>query len=271
MTGDLRTSVSAEAFVRQVGRVFQVFDGATQDSGHVSYGVESADGHRYFIKTAGDGTVSPGGTSHADRVAALRRAARLERQLEHPAASVVEGVVETSDGVAVVYEWFDGELVRSAEAERSHPDSTFQRFCSLPVGERMQAIDQVVELHVVIDRLGWVIGDLYDGCLMYDFGRRRIRVVDLECYRPAPYVNEVGRLPGSKRFMAPEELCRGRVVDSRTAVFCLGRMIDVFVLGQRRWPQVAAVVRRATESEPDRRFPDVETLHRAWRSATSDR
>lgn len=271
MTDDRRTSMSAETLVRQLGRVFQVFDGATQDSGHVSYGVEGADGRRYFIKTAGDGTVSPGGTSHADRVAALRRAARLERQLQHPAASVVETVVETSDGVAVVYDWFDGELVRSPESVRSKPESPFQRFCSLPLDELTRAIDQVIELHVAIDRLGWVVGDLYDGCLMYDFGRRRIRVIDLECYQPAPYVNESGRLPGSKRFMAPEELLRDSVIDSRTAVYVLGRMIDVFVQGQRDWPDVAAVVRRATHANPDLRFPDVQTLCDSWRSATSRR
>lgn len=38
---------------------------------------------------------------------------------------------------------------------------------------------------------------------MYDFAAREIRFMDLECYRRGPYRNEVGRLPGSTRFMAP--------------------------------------------------------------------
>lgn len=266
---DLRVSVTAEEFARGSGRVFQVFDASTQDSGNVSYSIERDDGVRWFIKTAGGLGVSPSGATHADRVSALRRAASLERQLRHPASSVVHAVVEASDGGAVVYDWFGGELLWSPEDERSKPDSSLERFRSLPLDELTGAIDQVVELHVLIDQLGWVIGDLYDGCLMYDFGRRQIRLIDLECYQTAPYVNRVGRLPGSKRFMAPEELRRGAVIDSRTAVYGLGRMIDLLVLGAREWPAVAAVVRRATEAEPARRFPDVGTLHDAWRLATS--
>ena len=68
---------------------------------------------------------------------------------------------------------------------------------------------------------GFVSVDLYDGCFLYDFDRHEMRLIDLDEYRPAPFVVDAERLPGSRRYMAPEEFQRGVTIDERTMAFHL--------------------------------------------------
>lgn len=46
-----------------------------------------------------------------------------------------------------------------------------------------------------------------DGCFLYDDERLAMHLVDLDEYRPGPFTVTADRLPGSSRYMAPEE-CR---------------------------------------------------------------
>lgn len=52
--------------LQRLGKTFARFDERTQDSGHVSYGIEQPSGRPLFVKTAGDDAVSPGGWSKVD-------------------------------------------------------------------------------------------------------------------------------------------------------------------------------------------------------------
>ncbi len=257
---------SAAEVVAGLGTTFAVFD-RTQDSGHVSYGVRSPDGRRLFAKTSGRPEPSPGGVSRDARADALRRTAQLQRDVDHPALVPLREVVETQDGVVLVSDWFDGELLGCPAARRQDPGEAHTRFKALPALEIAAALDQVLSLHVALEEAGWVGGDFYDGCLMYDFGTRRIIVMDFESYRPGAYVNDRGRLPGSTRFMAPEEHSLGATIDSRTTVFNLGRMLEIFLLARHDLPAVAALVARATAEEPDARPGSVADLYAAWRAA----
>lgn len=250
--------------VAGIGVPFAVFDDRTQDSGNVSYGIETPDGRRLFVKTSGTSDPSPGGTAQAERAALLRNAARLQHEVAHPALVAVRDVVDTSDGVVVVHDWFDGELLRCPPERRHEPEEAHNRFKSLPVAEIVDALDQVLSLHVDLERAGWIAGDFYDGCLMYDFARGRIKVMDFECYRDGPYDNDQGRLPGSTRFMAPEELQLGARIDPRTTVFNLGRMVELFLLARHDLRDVAALVERATTAAPQGRPATVGHLHSAW-------
>lgn len=249
-----------------LGHPFAVFDERTQDSGHISYGIEGADGARHFVKTAGTRALSPGGTTHADRVETLRQAARIHEDVAHAALIDLHEVIDTSDGVVVVYEWFDGALLGCPQSRRQDPTEAHNRFKSLAASEIASALASVTDLHVQLERAGWVGGDFYDGCLMYDFPAGRIKVIDFECYRRGPYLNDQGRLPGSTRFMAPEELVLGARIDSRTTVFNLGRMIELFLLARHDLPQVRSLVDHATAATPDARPATVERLHAMWQS-----
>ena len=118
----------------------------------------------------------------------------------------------TSRGLAVVYPWVDGLILNDPFAHGSlphqHRGSALNQFRTLPVEH--------------------VLG-VCDGCLMYDFERSVVHLVDLDLYRPGPYVLEADRQYGSRRFMAPEELCRGATIDERTTAFTVGRMARVLL------------------------------------------
>lgn len=58
---------------------------------------------------------------------------------------------------------------------------------------------------------GWGACDFYDGAMICDFRRRRVRAVDPDCCRRGAFVNEMGRMFGSSRFTAPEEFELGAV------------------------------------------------------------
>jgi serine/threonine-protein kinase len=82
------------------------------------------------------------------------------------------------------------------------------------------------------------------------------------------------RLPGSSRFMAPEESRRGALIGERTTVHALGRTALVLLdegdlTGRFRGPPGArAVAERASSAEPQDRYPTVAALVAAWRAAT---
>lgn len=265
--GRVNSDDPVDAVLNRLGRVFAIFDARTQDSGHISYGIVDDEGRRWFVKTAGDGTVSPGGATRQERVAALRHAAAIQHGLDHPALVPLEAVIEASDGVAIVHHWFDGELLRSRPERRDDPTEAYSLFRALPATDIVAALDCVIDLHVILERSGWIAGDFYDGCLMYDFGARGIKVIDLEAYRHGPYVNGVGRLPGSTRFMAPEEHLSGAAITASTTVYNLGKMLGIFLASNLRHPGIAAVLARATETAPEHRPSSVAELQQEWRSA----
>ena len=65
--------------------------------------------------------------------------------------------------------------------------------------------------------------------MIYDFDRGAPHLVDLDNYQPGPFVNDMGRMFGSTRFMAPEEFARGARIDERTTLFTMGRAAAVFL------------------------------------------
>ncbi len=252
--------------VDQLGAVFATFDERTQDSGHVSYGVETADGGRLFVKTAGGPAASPGGATHSERVRVLQSAAAIQEEVEHHGLVPLRRVLDASDGVAIVYDWFDGELLRCPAERRTDPAEAHVRFQHLHRDEIVAALDVVIDLHVELERRGWIAGDFYDGCLMYDFARSQLKVIDLEAYRRGAYVNDVGRLPGSTRFMAPEEHRRGSRIDARTTVHNLGRMVEIFLSSRHGDAELEKVTATATAAAPAQRHRSVADLQDAWRT-----
>jgi serine/threonine-protein kinase len=132
----------------------------------------------------------------------------------------------------------------------------------------------LLDLHVALAAAGWVASDLYDGCLIVDFATGRLHVVDLDSYRRGPSINETGRMFGATRFMAPEEFERGAVIDERTTVFNLGRLIWHFGtrISERAEefcgpPALARVVRQACRPAPVDRPASVAMLVDDWRTA----
>ena len=267
------TDLSPESLVQQAGQVFTVFGSDTQDSGNVSYGVRAGD-QRFFLKTAGAADAQAP-LDRPDRIALLRNAIALHRSVTHEVLPALRNVIETPDGPVLVFDWVDGELLRVEEAQRSDPASPHVRFRRLPVANILSALDQILELHNRLASAGWIAVDFYDGALIYDFAANALHVFDLDHYQRGPFINRMGRMFGSSRFMAPEEFQLGAQIDERSTVFTMGRTIvellsDSGVTSTMRGPAaVAEVAGRACQPDPRDRFGSLRELCRAWAEARS--
>jgi serine/threonine-protein kinase len=211
--------------------------------------------------------------SHEERIALLANAARLARSVTHRTLPALRAVMATAWGPMLIYDWAPGELVRAPPDRRDDAGSAFQRFCRLPPDELAAALGAILEAHVKLCGAGWVACDFYDGAIIYDFTARRIWLVDLDSYHLGPFANDMGRMFGSTRFMAPEEFARGATIDERTTVFTLGRAMAVFMgdggLGRSEFRggerEYRAMI-RACALDPTERFQTVAALAQAWRS-----
>ena len=290
MSAFLTTTATDETpaeYVARHGRIETEFSHLTQDSGNVSWIVDAAEG-RFFIKTAGTDAPPPPGaaTPYSDRggrIVGLRNAIALARSCDHPALPPLLNVIETPISPMLVYPAVAGELIGitnrpglSRAELRDDPASAYQRFARLPADDQLAVFDTLIDLHWRLADLGWVAGDLYDGCLILDFTSRELHVVDLDEYRRGPSRNDMGRMFGSTRFMAPEEFELGALIDQATTVFNLGRLAMHFgtrltedaaqFCGPRA---LAEVLERATETDRQDRYPSVADFATAWWSARS--
>lgn len=281
------TDLEPAEFVARHGRIATEFSHLTQSSGNVSWIVDSAAG-RLFVKTAGTDAPPPPGAAtpyfdHAGRIRLLRNAVEIARSCDHPALPALLNVIETPVGPMLVYQAVSGELIgiatrpgTSPAEQRVDPTSAYRRFAHLPAEDQLTLFDTLIDLHRDLAAHGWVAGDLYDGCLIVDFATLTLHVVDLDSYRPGPSRNDMGRMFGSSRFMAPEEFQLGALLDQRTTVFTLGRLVQHFATrltedtDQFCGPHaLAAVVARATRPDPADRFADVADFAAAWASGRS--
>ncbi|MFI5046466.1 MAG: serine/threonine protein kinase [Acidimicrobiia bacterium] len=262
--------VEIDGFAPRVGSVFMSLH--MQDSRCHAYGVEAA-GQRWFLK----------GSLEARAVPSLERAVAVHRRVAHPSIIPLEHVVRTPGGLVLVYPWIDGEVLygvpNGGVAARRGRGSPHERFRALSLAEVLVAFDALLDAHVAIAGAGFVAVDLYDGCFIYDFVARRMWICDLDEYRPGPFVVEGERLPGSTRFMAPEEWVEGATIDERTTVFNLGRTGLVLLdegpdapveVGDsfRGTGAMADVLIHATQLDPEDRHESVAELADAWARVT---
>jgi serine/threonine protein kinase, bacterial len=252
------------SFTARWGRVFAVLD--QQDSGNLCLGVEGAAG-RVFVKYAGAPTVRYEGAIET-AVANLRRSAEVYRALAHPTLVTLREAVDVGAGHALVFDWTDATPL-GRQYDRSHVVR------SLPAPARADGVQQIYDFHVHAAARGWVAIDLYDGSVMLDADGGRVTLCDLDFYEQGPVVNGMGRMWGSTRFMSPEEYRLGAPIDQVTNVFALGALAHTFLgddatKSREAWVGSDAqfeVAARALRAERDARWPSVEALAEAWRSA----
>lgn len=248
----------------RLGTVFQRFE--AQDSGCISYGL-LASGQRWFVK----------GASTPQGISSLRRAVSFHQSVSHRAIVPLMNSFATEDGFVLVYPWMSGKVLYHPtvlrHGGRAAPDSPMARFRAQPLPSIHGALESILSAHLAVEEAGYVAVDFYDGCMLYDFNEHRMVLCDLDEYRAGPFVLEADRLPGSRRYMAPEEFVRGSLIDIRTTVFALGRALRLLLDAgdeEKEWrgtPEQLEVVRTATVADPERRFPSVRSLVDAWQAA----
>jgi serine/threonine protein kinase, bacterial len=258
-----------EAYLTEKGEIFRAF--RRQDSGCISYGVDTGE-QRWFVKYS----------QELGGIESLQRARKIYSTVRHPALPQIHNSFEIPHGLALVLDWLPGENLYDYTAARGltarqDPSGPHARFRALPVRQILAALDTIYDAHLAIAESGFIAVDFYDGCILYDFQQARTHLCDLDEYRTGPFTNAAERLPGSRRFMAPEEFHRGARIDQATNVFTLARAA-LELLGDgsaslQSWrgsPAMLDVLARATQPEREGRCQSVADFVEGWRRAVSE-
>jgi len=200
------------SFLSKYGRVFKVFD--DQDSGNICFGMANG-ADKCFVKFAGAPTARAN-VPPQEAVERMKQTAQIYMDLAHPNLTGLISTEEIGGGFACVFEWMDAECFGM-----QYPQSR-EKFLQLGNETRLQVFDDILAFHSHVAQQGYVAIDFYDGCIMYDFANNKTIICDVEFYAKAPYVNDMGRMWGSSRFMSPEEFQLGAAIDEVTNVYAMG-------------------------------------------------
>jgi serine/threonine-protein kinase len=117
--------------------------------------------------------------------------------------------------------------------------------------------------------------DFYDGSVMYDFNTGKTIICDIDCYEKSPYINNMGRLWGSSRFMSPEEYILGEKIDEITNIYTMGATAFVFLGGEKdrnhnKWrmgKNLYEVALRAVQDDRTKRYKTIDEFINNWNEA----
>jgi len=253
--------VDIEVYLERIGEItyrFPVHDARDHSFQTV------VDSQRWFVKHG----------NTPQNVTWLRQAVRFHATVQHEAVPQLHNAFTTPDGFTLVYDWIDGEGLRPERKLRADEVHPRDRFCALPAAEIIDALNVIYDVHILIEKSGFIAEDFYDGSIIYDFEKKRIHLYDFDFYHPGPFINDRGRLYGSSRFMAPEEFQKGARIDERTNVFMLGRTAFVLLANNSDsrddWKGNDAtwhVAKKATNADKQLRYASVQEFVSAWHAA----
>lgn len=201
-------------FLEKYGKVTKVFD--DQDSGNICFRAEK-NGEKYFIKFAGAPTAEYDG-SPEDAILRLKETEAIYRSLRHESLISLIGSEAIGGGFAIIFRWAEGDCMG-----RMYP-AEHRRFMALPLPTRWQIFRDILDFLSFIHQKGYVAIDFYDGSILYDSKTGKTTICDIDLFQRQPYVNEMGRMWGSSRFMSPEEFEKGARIDEVTNVYNAGAM-----------------------------------------------
>ncbi|UOR12837.1 serine/threonine protein kinase [Halobacillus amylolyticus] len=267
-------------WLRSLGHVFCVFD--EQDSGNICFGIEN-NGQKRFVKYAGSRPIDFSGAPQ-DAVARLQKAIPLYNHLRHSNLITLVDYFQTGHGYAAVFKWFEGECLHShwsfpPPAKYTHPESPYYRYKNLPIEKRLESLDVILSFHSFVESKGYVAVDFYDGSILYDFSNGITKICDIDFYRKAPTINDMGeKFWGSSRSKSPEEFNLGSPIDARTNVFTMGAIAFGILGGEMdhsfsKWEagkQLYDVALHAVSKKRELRFESVNAFKKAWNQAKVD-
>lgn len=218
------------SWLKKYGKAFWCVDAT--GSGCIGMGMEDGE-RKYFCKIAGVGSVEAE-VEPGEAVRYLKEAVPLYSYLSHRSLVRVVEAYPYREFYVVVFEWIDGEcLFDHWNFDRYKRDRTLkspkERFWELPAKKRLDVVEELFSFLEHVNKKGYVAVDFYDGSIMYDFARGKVTFCDIDLFRKAPVVNDMGAdWYGTKRLKAPEEYEMGSAIDERTNVFTLGALIFEF-------------------------------------------
>jgi serine/threonine protein kinase len=183
------------------------------------------------------------------------REARLAARLDHPNVVQVYDVGEEEDRPYIVMEHVEGGTLedRLSGRRRSLPSSEALRLMSQLCAGLGHAHSKKL-VHRDIKPQNLLLRES-DGCLkITDFGIARAAEETTRLTRP-------GKVIGTERYMAPEQLSDGKVT-AAVDIYACGVVADE-LLPQARPPELREIVERCLREDPAERFPDARALGEA--------
>jgi len=139
---------------------------------------------------------------------------------------------------------------------------------------KLDVFDDILSFHAHVIDKGYVAIDFYDGSIMYDFSANKTLICDIDFYSKAPYINNMGRMWGSSRFMSPEEFELGAVIDEITNVYLMGATAFALFADYERTPEkwqlskeLYNVALKAVSNERSQRQQSIRQFIEEWNKA----
>lgn len=263
-------------WLNKYGKVFCVFD--QQDSGNICFGIEN-NHNKLFIKYAGAPTINYDGKCE-DAILRMKNAIPIYENIHHPNLIKLITHCEQGNGYASIYEWVDGECLHAhwnfyKYPKYTHPKSPNFKFNKLSLKLKLDCIDKIFNLHKLVAEKGYVAVDFYDGSIMYNFETNNTTICDIDFYTKGPFINTMGRMWGSSRFMSPEEFEKGATIDEVTNVFTLGATTfeilgDNYTRNIEQWKaskKLFQIAKKATDPDRNKRYQSINDFYNAWNTA----
>lgn len=261
-------------WLKELGNVFCVYD--QQDSGNISFGVQSGE-EKYFVKYAGAQTTEYEGNTQT-AMDNLNKAITVYQDLRHEDVISFVKKIKTDDGIALVFDWFDGECLFAHWTfdkwnRYTHPNSPYYKYRKLSFEKRLKSINTIFQFLLFVEQQNYVAVDFYDGSILYDFNTDRTKICDIDFYRKKPTVNDIGgNFWGPRRFKSPEEYILGAPIDSITNVYTMGVLLFGLIGGEsdrsfKKWEgskELYELARKATFPERELRFQSIEDFYKEW-------
>ncbi|GFZ76134.1 serine/threonine protein kinase [Paenibacillus marchantiophytorum] len=251
-------------FLSEYGQIFTVFD--KQDSGYICFGVQNGN-KKLFLKVAGAPTVGSNVSSDV-AINRLKSTVSIYQDLRHPKLIEIIENMEIKEGYLTVFEWFEGECMGKQYG-------AFDKFIDFPLEAKFNIYKDILLFHQHANQRGYIAIDFYDGCIMYNITSKQTMICDIEFYSKKPVMNNVGRMPGSSRYMSPEEFQLGTEIDERSNVFLMGATaFQLFGGGSDRsmekWEageKLYYIALKAINIEKENRYQTIDEYFEAWNNA----
>ncbi len=193
--------------------------------------------------------VRPDLAEDPDYAERLLREAQLARDVSHPNICRVHDVYRHGDEVLLSMEYVHGETLRK-RLDRG----------PIPPAEALDISRQICAGVAAAHQKGVIHRDLKpENVLLESSGRAVVLDFGVARKEGTPRDTVTGIALGTPRYMSPEQQ-QGKAVGPATDVFALGLVIEE-LWGNRKQPGwLRTLLRKATERDPRRRFPDAEAL-----------
>jgi eukaryotic-like serine/threonine-protein kinase len=215
-------------------------------------------------------------TDQPDQLERFRRESRAVAQLSHPnVVAVIDAGDDAGHHPYIVFEYVEGETLK----ER------IDRFGRLPLDEAAAYTIEIGRGLQAAHLAGMVHRDVKPQNVLIDAdGRAKVTDFGIALSQESDGLTKTGRVLGTTDYVSPEQ-AMGREVDARSDIYSLGILLYEMLIGdvpfkaetlvgvamkhvneplpdvQSRRPgtsaALAAVVDRATQKEPKKRYPDM--------------